>query len=91
MNVSIRLTKTTHSANAGKSKVLRDIDLDTALAISTALRELPNADVDAVIVVEKLPTATRPAALRKPRRAANRGLVAWLRGLRMPLPTALAR
>jgi len=91
MNVSIQLTKTAHSTNAGKSMVLRDIELDTALAISAALRELQDADLEAVIVVEKLPTALRPATSRKPQRATGRGLSGWLRGLRMPSPAALAR
>jgi len=91
MNVSIQLTKTAHSTNAGKSVILRDIELDSALAISAALRELPDADLEAVIVVKKLPTAARPASARTPQRAAGRGLSGWLRGLRMPSPTALAR
>ena len=92
MNVSIQLTKTARSSNAGKSMILRDIDMDTALAISAALRELHNADVEAVIVVENLPTATRPARpSHKPQRArAATGWAGWLRGLRMPSP-ALAR
>lgn len=94
MKVSIQLTKTAHSSNAGKSMILRDIELDTALAISAALRELTNADVDAVIVVEKLPTAVRPAPSRKPQRArpgAGFSWTGWLRGLRMPTPAALTR
>lgn len=93
MNVSIQLTKTAHSSNAGKSMVLRDIDMGTALAISAALRELQNADVEAVIVVENLPTATRPARpSHKPQRACvSMGWAGWLRGLRMPTPATLAR
>lgn len=93
MNVSIQLTKTAHSSNAGKSVILRDIDMDTALAISAALRELHNADVEAVIVVENLPTATRPARpSHKPQRArASMGWAGWLRGLRLPTSAALAR
>jgi hypothetical protein len=93
MNVSIQLTKTARSSNAGKSMILRDIDMDTALAISAALRELQNADVEAVIVVENLPAATRPARpSHKPQRArASMGWAGWLRGLRMPTPAALAR
>ena len=93
MKVSIQLTKTAHSSNAGKQMILRDIELDTALAISAALRELPHADVEAVIVVENLPTATRPARpSHKPQRArASMGWAGWLRGLRLPMPAALAR
>lgn len=86
MNVSIQLTKTAFSSNAGKSMVLRDVDLDTALAISAALRDLPNADVAAVIVVENLPTAKRPARPsqqpQRARTAAGLGWAGWLRGLR---------
>jgi len=95
MNVSIQLTKTALSSNAGKSMVLRDVDLDTALAISAALRELPNADLEAVIVVENLPTAKRPARpSRKPQdahRGASQGLFGWLRGLGLPVSGTLAR
>ena len=97
MNVSIQLTKTALSANAGKSMILRDVDLDTALAISAALRELPNADVEAMIVVENLPTTQRPARpSQQPARArtgAGLGWAGWLRGLRplAGLPTGLAR
>jgi hypothetical protein len=97
MNVSIQLTKTAFSSNAGKSMVLRDVDLDTALAISAALRELPHADVEAVIVVENLPIAKRPARpSQQPQRArtgAGLGWAGWLRGLRplAGLPSALAR
>ena len=92
MKVSIQLTKTAHSSNPGKQMVLRDIELDTALAISAALRDLSNADVDAVIVVENLPTAARPARpSHKPQRARSLGWAGWLRGLRMPMPAALAR
>lgn len=95
MNVSIQLTKTAHSSNAGKSMTLRDVDLDTALAISAALRDLTNADLEAVIVVENLPTTKSPARpSRQPQRAhAGLGWAGWLRGLR-PLagqPSALAR
>jgi hypothetical protein len=90
MNVSVQLTKTAHSANAGKSMVLRDVDLDTALALSAALRDLPHADVDAMIVVENQPTAKGPARpSHPPARAGAR--TGWLRGLRMPVPAMLAR
>jgi len=95
MNVSIQLTKTALSSNAGKSMVLRDVDLDTALAISAALRELPNADLEAVIVVENLPVAKRPARpshKSQPARAgAGQGLFGWLRGLGLPASGTLAR
>jgi len=95
MNVSIQLTKTALSSNAGKSMVLRDVDLDTALAISAALRDLPHADVEAVIVVENLPTAKRPARpshkSQAARHGAGQGLFGWLRGLGLPVPGALAR
>ncbi len=92
MNVSIQLTKTAHSSNAGKSMTLRDVDLDTALAISAALRDLPHADVEAVIVVENLPVAKRPARpSHKPQPARAGGWAGWLRGLGMPLPATLAR
>lgn len=92
MNVSIQLTKTALSSNAGKSMILRDVDLDTALAISAALRDLPHADVEAMIVVENLPTTKRPA--RKPQaahRGTGQGVFGWLRGLGLPVPGALAR
>ena len=93
MNVSIQLTKTAHSSNAGKSMTLRDVDLDTALAISAALRDLHNADLEAVIVVENLPTAKRPARpSHKPQtahRVAGLGWAGWLRGL--GLSAGLAR
>ena len=93
MNVSIQLTKTAHSSNAGKSMILRDIDMDTALTISAALRGLQNADVEAVLVMEDLPTATGPSRpSHEPLRArASMGWAGWLRGLRQPTPTALAR
>ena len=96
MNVSIQLTKTAFSSDAGKSMVLHDMDLDNALAISAALRELPQADVEAVIVVENLPTAKRPARPSQQPQRARPGLgwwAGWLGGLRplMGLPTALAR
>jgi hypothetical protein len=89
MSVSIQLTKTAHCANAGKSIVLRDVDLDTALALSAALRDLPHADVEAVIVVENLPVAKRPA--RPSHQPARTGWAGWLRGLRLPVPAMLAR
>jgi hypothetical protein len=82
MNVSLQLTQTAHSANAGKSLMLRDIDMDTALAISTALRELPQAHLDAVILVENLST-TAPA-LHKPKLARTGRLSGWLRGFTGP-------
>ena len=95
MNVSIQLTKTALSSNAGKSMVLRDVDLDTALAISAALRELPNADLEAVIVVENLPVAKRPARpshkSQRARAGAGLGLFGWLRGLGLPVSGTLAR
>ncbi|HET7868052.1 MAG TPA: hypothetical protein VFL86_26900 [Burkholderiaceae bacterium] len=95
MNVSIQLTKTAHSSSADKSMVRRDVDLDTALAISAALRDLPHADVEAVIVVEELPTAKRPARPSHRPQRARTGMdwAGWLRGLRhlAALPTALAR
>ena len=95
MNVSIQLTRPAHSSNAGESMVLRDVGLDSALAISAALRELPRADVEAVIVVENLPTTKRPARpSHKPqpaRAGAGQGWAGWLRGLGMPLPAGLAR
>ena len=95
MNVSIQLTKTALSSNAGKSMVLHDVDLDTALAISAALRGLPHADLEAVIAVENLPTAKRLARpLHKPqavRHDAGLGLFGWLRGLGLPVSGTLAR
>jgi hypothetical protein len=90
MNVSIQLTKTAHSPDAGKRTVLRDVDLDTALAISAALRELHQADLEAVIVVENLPTAKRPVrAAAKPQHAGF--LSGWLRGLRPAMAPVPAR
>jgi len=95
MNVSIQLTKTAHASNAGRSTVVHDISLDSALAISAALRGLKNADLEAVIVVENLPAATHPARpSHKPQRIRagdGSSWSGWLRGLRMPLPAALAR
>lgn len=95
MNVSIQLTRTAQSSSAGKSVTLRDVNLDTALALSAALRDQPHADVEAVIVVENRPAAHRPAhPSHKPQAAragAGLGWAGWLRNLGMPLPGALAR
>ncbi|HET7868050.1 MAG TPA: hypothetical protein VFL86_26890 [Burkholderiaceae bacterium] len=95
MIVSIQLTSTSHSTNGGSSMTLRDVDLDTALTISAALRKLPHADVEAVVVVENLPTAKHPARpSHKPQPArigAALALASWLRGLGMARPEALAR
>jgi hypothetical protein len=53
MKVSIHLTKNTGPAGAGKEVVLRDLDLDTALSISTALNGVERADVESLIVIEE--------------------------------------
>jgi hypothetical protein len=84
MNVSIQLTKTAFSSTAGKTTMLRDVDLGTAMAICAALRDLPQADVEAVVVVENQPTAKRPARhSQQPQRSrAGLGWAGWLRGLR---------
>jgi hypothetical protein len=93
MNVSIQLTKTAHSSSAGKSMILRDIEMDAAVAISAALRGLPDAGMEAVIMVENLSNAPRPTGpSHKPRRAhASKGWAGWLRGLRLHTPATLAR
>jgi len=52
MNVSIQLTQTTRSSNAGKCTTLRDVDLDMALTISVALNEQPGAGLESLIMIE---------------------------------------
>lgn len=53
MNVSIQLTQTARSSNAGKYTTLLDVDLDMALTISTALYEQPDAELETMILVEE--------------------------------------
>jgi hypothetical protein len=90
MNVSLQLTKTASSSNAGKTVMLRNIDMDTALAISASLRATPNANVEATLVIENLaPTKRSVRTARKPQKV---GLIAgWLRSLRPAAAPALAR
>jgi hypothetical protein len=82
MNVSLQLTKTAPSFNAGKCMVLCDVTFDTALAISTSLRDLTHADLDAVILVEEL-------LIAKPLRAGF--LASRLRSLRHAAASAPPR
>ena len=86
MNVSIQLTQTTRSSNAGKCTTLRDVDLDMALTISVALNEQPDAELESLIMIEG------PAASHK-LLASHTGTfpcwTGWLRGGR-PAPAAPA-
>jgi hypothetical protein len=85
MNISIQLTKTAPSSNAGKTLMRHDIDMDTALTISAALRAMPNVDVEATLVVENLTSAKRPS--RRPQKLSL--FANWLHHLRPVV--ALAR
>ena len=53
MKVSIQFTRPAGPAGVRKDVVLDDVELDTALAISSALRALEHADIDPVIVVRE--------------------------------------
>jgi hypothetical protein len=90
MNVSLKLTRIANSTLAGTHITLRDIDIDTALALSAALRALPHADVEATIVVENLPSTQH--TVRPTPKTPRAGLVStWLRHLRLLDPAALTR
>jgi hypothetical protein len=53
MKVSIQFSRSTGTSGGHKDVMLDDVELDTALAISAALRGLEGADVDPVIVVRE--------------------------------------
>lgn len=53
MKVSIHLSQDFGPAGARKEVVLDDLELKTALTISSALHGLEHADVDAVIVIHE--------------------------------------
>jgi hypothetical protein len=75
MKVSIHLTK------ASKGMTLRNLDLDTALALRAALRELPGTRIDAVIVAET------SQAMHAAHVGARRARCTTPRGLRSALTT----
>lgn len=89
MKVSIHLTKNTGPAEGRKDVVLHDLDLGTALSISTALNGLEGSDVESVIVIEE----PRGRAWKLPAwlRNALPGHVGWLHRLRPRLVAAMAR
>ena len=89
MKVSIHLTRNTGPAGARKEVVLHDLDLDTALSISTALNGVERADVESLIVIEE----PRRRAWKLPAwlRHALPGQVGWFHRLRPRLVAAMAR
>ena len=80
MNVSMQLTRTARSANAGMSTMLHEVDLDMALALSTALTGQQDAELETLIVVEG--SAGGPHKLWAAHTVTFPCLGDWLRGLR---------
>lgn len=74
MKVSIEFSRPASAAGVCKDVVLDDVELDTALAISAALRGLEHADVDPVIVVRELRGGV-------PARRAQPGRIGWVNKL----------
>jgi hypothetical protein len=74
MKVSIHFSRPAGPAGVRKDVVLDDVELDTALAISSALRELAYADVDPVIVVNE-------SRVEIPVRRAQPGRMGWVNKL----------
>ena len=72
MKVSIHLTKTTGSSASSRGMTLRDMDLDTALAIRAAVLGLPGGCIDAVIVAE-IPHVTQAARAARQQHAVHVG------------------
>lgn len=89
MKISIHLTRSTGPAGPYKDVVLHDLDLDTALSISTALNGAARADVESLIVIEEPRSRTRklPAWLRN----ALPGGTGWFHRLRPRLVAAVPR
>jgi len=89
MKVSIHLTKNAGSAEGRKDVVVRDLDLATALSISTALNGVEHADVESLLVIEEPRARTwkLPAWLRN----ALPGRLSWFHRLRPRLATAMPR
>lgn len=89
MKVSIHLSKNTGPAEGRKDVVLHDLDLDTALSISTALNGLERSDVESLIVVEE----PRGQAWKVPAwlRQGLPGSVGWFHRLRPRLVAAMPR
>lgn len=67
MKVSIQFSRPAGPTGVHKDVVLDDVELDTALAISAALRGLECADVDPVIVVRE-PRGEVPVRREQPGR-----------------------
>lgn len=84
MNVSIQLTQTARSSNAGKCTTLLDVDLDMALTISTALYEQPDAEFETMILVEE--SVLPPHKLLASHTDTFPSWAGWLRSVR-PAPT----
>jgi hypothetical protein len=88
MKVSIHLSKNSGPSGVRKEVVLDDLELDTALTISSALQGLEHADVEALIVVHE-PRA-RPDG-RPWQRALPDRTTGWFGKLLPRFATALAR
>lgn len=77
MKVSIQFVRSAGPVGGLKDVMLDDVELDTALAISAAVRELEGADVDPVIVVRE----ARGPAGALPARPAQPGRFGWVNRL----------
>lgn len=80
MNVSMQLTQTGRSANAGMSTMLHEVDLDMALTLSTALTGQQDAEVETLILVEG--SAAGPHKLLAAHTGTFPCLGGWLRSMR---------
>ena len=88
MKVSIHLSKNPGPAGVRKEVVLDDLELDTALTISSALHGLEHADVDALIVIHE--PRGRPGGMAWQRAMPDR-TTGWFGRLLPRFATALAR
>jgi hypothetical protein len=77
MKVSIQFSRPAGPAGVRKDVMLDDLELDTALALSSALHGLEGADLDAVIVVRE-PRGAGPGV---PARRAQPGRMGWVNRL----------